>query len=830
MLLKGLSLLFFTLCCVGAAAQFKSLHVIKVAQGPKLDGNLDDEVWQLAPAATDFIINSPHFGKPASQKTTVKIIYTDEAVYVGAYLYDEPTLIKRQLTQRDNEKFKDADNFGVTFDTYKDKQNAFQFIVTSANVQSDVRISSTIIAKDNNSSNTFGSPGFDYNWDAVWDSRTFTTADGWSVEMKIPFSALRFSKKEIQEWGVNFARFIRRYNEQSYWNPVDPTLGGFVNQCGSLTGLAHLQPPLRLSLLPYLSTGYSNVPTANGTIKSFLRSGGMDVKYGVNESFTMDMTLVPDFGQVQSDNVILNLTPYEQKYAENRPFFTEGTEMFNKAGIFYSRRVGGLPSGYYDVLQVASDSGYTVLKNPSATQLYNATKFSGRTKSNLGIGVFNAVTAAMYAKLQKPNGDIITKQTEPTANYNIIVLDQAFKNRGYITFTNSSVLRGHGARSADVSALDLSVYDKKNTYNFQAKGRFSAISGDSAYNGYKFFTSIDKVSGKWQWGAYGSITSASYDPNDLGIQRAPNAVVYGSYLSFNQFTPNRYFNVRNYNINVENTNLFSPFKYGETHISANFLHVFKNFWDASFIIEATPVWSNDFYELRQSGRVLKRTPWAFLGIRGSTDSRKKLYYSYFFGYADFSPLKDDPYYSIRSDVRYRFSPKFSLDIGGESQNDIGNFGAILDGSGNPLIIHDSSVMGRRKVIQFTTVVNGIYNFSSRMNLSLRLRHYWSKVSYVAFYDVKADGYWVDRTFLPGHDENFNAFNLDMFFTWDFRLGSRLIVGWKNALGPDASVDGVQYNKYLGNLQRVFNIPHSNELSVKFVYYVDYNDLRKRKNS
>jgi len=811
-------------------SQPKKLTAVKAAQAPKLDGKLDDAAWQNAPEATDFIINQPNFGKPSIRKTVVKLVYTDEAIYVGAYMYDDPKLIRRQLTQRDNEKFQDAENFGVAFDTYKDKQNAFQFIVTSANVQSDVRISATFQqSTDGGTTNNFGQPGFDYSWDAVWDSRTSIVEDGWIAELMIPYSALRFAKKDMQDWGVNFSRFIRRENETSYWNTVDPNASGFVNQFGNLDGLQNLQPPLRLSFLPYISTGYRDVPTNSGTIHNFLHSGGMDVKYGINESFTMDMTLIPDFGQVQSDNVILNLSPFEQQYAENRPFFTEGTEMYNKANIFYSRRVGGIPGKYFDALQLASDSGYKLLKNPSATQLYNATKFSGRTKGNLGIGVFNAVTAPMYAELQRPNGDILKMQTEPLANYNIIVLDQALKNRSYITFTNTNVLRSGGSRNANVSALDFSLYDKSNTYNFKAKVRYSDISGkDSAYTGYRAYTSFDKVSGIWQWGAYANITSEKYDPNDLGILRVPNDFEYGGYISFNQFTPNKYFNFRNYSININNSYLYSPFKHGETHISANFLHVFKNFWDANLIIESSPFWFNDFYELRTPGRVMKRTPWAFIGIRGSTDSRKKLYVSYFYGYANFSPIPDDPFYVISNGVRYRFSPKFSVDINAESQHDIGNFGAVLNSDGTPVIINDSSVMGRRQFTQFTTVINGIYNFKARMNLSVRLRHYWSKVRYTEMYDIKPDGYWNDRTFLPGHDANFNTFNLDMFYTWDFRLGSRLIIGWKNALGPDAAVDGSRYAKYISNFKNLFSIPHSNEFTVKFVYYIDYNDLHRKK--
>ncbi|QEC67413.1 carbohydrate binding family 9 domain-containing protein [Panacibacter ginsenosidivorans] len=813
-----LLILFSVSVCLNA--QVKSLPVIKVEQPPKLDGILDDAVWQNAADANSFIINFPDFGKASTQTTDVKVVYDDEAIYIGAYMHDDPKLIRRQLTQRDKQEFQDADNFGVAFDTYSDKQNAFQFIVTSANVQSDVRISATVQsgADDGNDNG-----GFDYNWDAVWDSRTTIVSDGWIAEIKIPYSAIRFSKEEVQQWGVNFSRYIRRLNETSYWNPVNPKENGFVNQFGVLSGLKDIKPPLRLSLLPYISTGYRTVPTNEGSINTFLHNGGMDVKYGINESFTMDMTLVPDFGQVQSDNIILNLTPFEQQFAENRPFFTEGTELFNKAGIFYSRRVGATPGGYYDALQLASDSGYTILKNPSATQLYNATKFSGRTKDGLGIGIFNAVTAPMHAEFEKKSGEIFSVETEPLTNYNVFVIDQSLKNRSFITFTNTNVIRNSHARDGNVSALDLSLFDKSNTYNFQAKGAYSYVTGDDPHNGFRTYTSFGKVSGKWQWEASNLIKSKQYDPNDLGILFRNNEMESIAKLSYKQFTPNKTFNFRNYEISIDYINRLQPFSYSSLEINGDFLHVFKNFWDASLVAFVHPFWDNDYYNLRKPGRVLKTVPFAFAGIRGSTDSRKKIFASYFVGYANFSPQKDDPFTLYNLGLRYRFNPKFSLSVEGERQFDKGNIGWALD---EP--ITGEPIAGLREVTQFSTLINATYNFKARMNLSARVRHYWSKVHYNTFYDVDLDGNRTERPFIDDQDENFNAFNIDMFFTWDFRLGSRLIIAYKNALGPDAIVDGYSNTKYGNNFKELFNVPHSNEISIKFVYYIDAQKFIKKK--
>lgn len=811
-------LLLFFLPCL-PLAQTKTLQAVKAGQAPKLDGRLDDAVWQTVPEATDFIINQPEYGKSASQKTTVKIIYTDDALYIGAYLYDDPKLVRTQLTSRDVYQFQDVDNFGVSIDTYNDKQNAFQFIVTSVNVQSDIRISA---ANGGGGGGNFSQPGFDRNWDAVWDSKTSFAKDGWVAEIKIPYSAIRFSKEDVQHWGINFSRFVRRTNEQAYWNPVNPNVDGFVNQFGQLENVKGITPPLRLSFLPYISAGYSTVPTSSGTINTAIHNGGMDVKYGVNESYTLDMTLIPDFGQVQSDNAVLNLSPFEQKFNENRPFFTEGTELFNKAGIFYSRRVGSTPGGYYDVLQLADDSGYTVIKNPSLTQLYNATKFSGRSKNNLGIGVFNAITAPMYATVEKQDGSREKIQTEPLANYNILVLDKAMKNRGFITFTNTSVLRNGNARDANVSALDYSVFDKKNNYKFSADGRYSSVGGTDAHDGFSTNLSFEKVSGTWQGGYINHIESENYDPNDLGFLRSPNEftnVIFGSY---NQFTPNKYFNFRNYNLSIGHTASMKPFRYNSWQVEGNFLHVFKNFWDISLEVESHPSWENDYFELRTPGLFVKKPPFTFLGAFGSSDSRKKLYISYGLGYADFSPIKNDPFYLTNFGIRYRFNPKFSLDIQEQRQDDKGNIGfaGYDENTGAPFI-------GLRHILQTTSTLNGIYNFMPRMNLTFRARHYWSRVTYLKFYNVKDDGNYADRPYSGDYDNNFNLFNLDMFYTWDFKPGSRLIIAWKNALGPDASVDGVSYTKYTSNLGQVFNAPHSNQFTVKFVYYVDYLQLKKK---
>ena len=258
-------------------AQERSLTALKITQSIKIDGNLDETAWKEAAMADSFILNSPQYGVPASQRSVVRVLYNDQAIYVSAYLYDDPALIRKQLTSRDGEQRNDVDYFSVFFDTYNDDQNGFQFLVTSRNVQSDGRLLPNLNSQ-------FGPPS-DYTWDAVWESRVQMQEDGWTVEMKIPYSALRFSKKDIQEWGINFQRYSRRNNESSFWNKIDPNQNGFVNQFGNMQGIKNILPPLRLSFLPYVTAGSRKVPYANGETKTdkisqILRKITMDVMVG----------------------------------------------------------------------------------------------------------------------------------------------------------------------------------------------------------------------------------------------------------------------------------------------------------------------------------------------------------------------------------------------------------------------------------------------------------------------------------------------------------------------------------------------------------------------
>ena len=789
-------------------SQNNSITAVKVTQSPKIDGNNDDPVWQDILPVSDFITSSPVFGEQATRKTEVKLAYDNTAVYVLAYMYDEPKNIKRHFTARDDLDSRDVDVFSIGLDTYNDKQNAFSFSVSAAGVQQDAKISTI---QDN-------------TWNAVWESKVSLKKDGWVVEMKIPFSAIRFSKNPLQTWGIQFTRFRRKNNEISTWSPDDPKIGGTMNKWSQWVGLRNIIPPVRLSFFPYVSGGIRVSPLGGKNVTEFLKSGGMDVKYGINESFTLDLTLIPDFAQVQSDNIVLNLSPFDIRFEDFRPFFTEGTELFNKAGIFYSRRVGDAPGGSYDVLGLAaSDPDYKIVRNPGITRLINGTKFSGRTKGNLGIGIFNGLTAQMNAEiLDKSTDTTIRIQTEPLTNYNIIVLDQALKNRSSVTFTNTNVLRKGNSRNANVSALDLSFFDKKNQHFLFLDGIYSTVWGKMGnYDGYKADASYQKVSGKLQYLFNVSAMSDTYDPNDLGFLQNNNQFIYVGNVSYVIYKPTKHFLNQRYTIGATNQYLYKPFLWQNFVINSTAFLLMKDFSNVLATFQVSPFWSNDYFELRTPGRVLKRPVQYYLNVTGSTDSRKKLFLNYT-AESGITSLPDDPFYGFTLGATYKFNEHFQMYVEGHIDDDEANYGyAYRNTGGEP-------ILGQRRFKTDYSLLGAAYGITPLMNFNIRLRHYWSNVVYHHFYDVKQDGYWTDRPFAPGYDLNFNTFNVDMFYTWDFLPGSRITLSWKNALGADVYLNDNEYRTYFKNFGKIFDSPHSNEVSLKVVYYIDYLNLKHRK--
>jgi len=778
----------------------KSLETHLITSPIKIDGILDELEWKKTTIATDFVQSSPILGKKAGQKTIVKTLYDQEALYVSAVLYDvNRDSITTTLSTRDD--FGNADYFGVIIDTYSSATIGFSFIVTSAGVQID---------------DLFSGDEVDRNWNAVWESKVKVDDDKWTVEIKIPFSAIRFPNQDIQNWKINFNRTTRRNREDSFWNPYDPTKARFLSQFGDLKGITKLKSPVRLSLSPYLSSYTENYK--GSTHSNF--NGGMDLKYGINDAFTVDMTLIPDFNQVQSDNQVLNLSPFEIRYNENRQFFTEGTELFNKSDIFHSRRIGSSPIHQYSIHISENEK---IISNPTSTPLVNATKLSGRTKKGLGIGVFNGITRQVSAILQ----DTITNNTRefvtsPLTNYNILVLDQNLKNNSTVTFTNTSVWRSGQTYDANVSSLAADLFNAKNTYNIFGNLNMSQLYGADQNFGYATDLYLEKSSGQFQFGTFVRLSDENYDPNDFGFLLRNNYQVYDVNFQYNTYKP--FWNIYKSwsNLEFEYTKLFTPNVYTSAEIRSEYGATFKNFLTAG--IQANyKLKAHDYFEPRLDGRFFIIPNVFNYGGFYSSNYAKRFALDLRINNEIFET--DRASYFLKVSPRVRISDKFTTIYTMSLYQSNNEHGFALTEDYNSVLINANPIFGKRNRQTIENSIEANYIFTNRMGLSFKLRQYWAKVSYQRFYELQDNGTLSpsgytgetnDKTSL--HNNNFNAFNIDMVYNWVFAPGSELSVVWKNALF--SSTNEIDYS-YIENSQNLTELPATNSISLKLLYYIDY---------
>lgn len=423
-------------------------NAVRVARPPTLDGRLDDPAWTQATPLTEFIQIDPDEGQPASERTEVRLVYTDDALYVGVRLYDrEPARIQRRLGRRDS--FVPSDEFAVIIDSYHDHRTSFHFHVNPAGVKRD-----WVAGEDQ--------AGGDDSWDPVWDVATSVDSAGWVAEIAIPFSQLRFSQAREQVWGINFFRHIFRRNEGAHFAHRRRTESGFASRFAHLTGLAGIPAPRRLELLPY-SVGrgfYDQTATPGDPFNdgsAYFGGAGLDLKYGLSSNLTLDASINPDFGQVEIDPAFVNLTAFEQFLAERRPFFVEGAGIFSFGGgggggiqfggsprYFYSRRIGRPPQGS------ASTPPGGFADTPDNATIFGAAKITGRTAGGWSVGVIDAVTAAERAIVQDPAGSRWTTAVEPLTNYFVGRVKREFGGGS----TGLGILATSVHRDIDTTTLD----------------------------------------------------------------------------------------------------------------------------------------------------------------------------------------------------------------------------------------------------------------------------------------------------------------------------------------------------------------------------------------
>jgi hypothetical protein len=556
-----------------------------------IDGRLDEAAWQSAPVAADFVQQRPTPGAPATERTEARVLYDDDAVYIGMWLYtDEPAGIATAIARRDYTGYSDWAQ--VMIDSHHDRRTAFRFAVNPSGVQKDA------LEYDDGR-------GEDVSWDAVWQAAAHTDSAGWTAEFRIPLSQLRFttharggdgSALGSQTWGIDFLRDIARLSERDYWAPLPADGSRMVSVFGDLTGLAGLSAPRRLELLPYSLASVTNAPSIPND--PFFQQNdvstklGADLKYGLTGDLTLTATVNPDFGQVEADPSVVNLTAFETFFPEKRPFFVEGSDLFEFAiGFpfndnnfnsgndqpFYSRRIGRAPQGGVPDSAVYVDA-------PEASTILGAVKLSGKTARGWTLGFMDALTRKEQADYTGPAGQRLRGPIEPLTNYAVARVRKDFRQGesglgGIITAADRSIdgstlsfLPSH----AYTAGLDGLHRFGSGNYQFTGSVLGSYVRGDrtaislvqssaghyyqrpdasyldfdadrTSLGGFAASADVRKLAGgHWRWQLAGHARSPGFDMNDMGFEQSADWLLEGALLQYVDFQPSRH--VRNWDL------------------------------------------------------------------------------------------------------------------------------------------------------------------------------------------------------------------------------------------------------------------------------------------
>ena len=658
-------------------------------QAPTIDGLLDEADWALAAVARDFVVFEPNEGERPSQQTEARVLYGAEAVYVGIRAFDtSPDSLVAQLARRDDRPH--SDWVDVVIDSYLDRRTAFRFGVNPAGVKTD-----GYMYDDTNE---------DDSWDAVWDVATSIDDQGWTAEFRIPYSQLRFDGAARQTWGLNFARFVARHMERSLWAPISRGDGALVSRFGNLEGLNNLAPPARLEVLPYSLVRMESAPgeLANPFYdpRDMGASVGADIKYGITTDLTLDVTLNPDFGQVEADPAQVNLTAFETFFDERRPFFVEGANIFSfrfsegdgdnaNEGLFYSRRIGRAPRG--------SASGAPYSDAPGNTRILGAMKLSGKTQEGWSIGLLHALTSEESALRANQAGPLDDQMVEPSAQYGMARVSRDFREgRSVVGLISTWTLRD------DASAAALDLHSSAYTFGADARHRFgddrfmfqgyvigSTVQGSASaiertqrsparyfqrpdadhteldptrtsLNGWAGSAVVGKIAGGyWRYIAGAMARSPGFDSNDLGYMRETDYVAPFAWVAYQHFRPTEH--LQRWSVNF---NAWTPYSLGgeryQPGANVNGNLQFNNFWNGyAGVMRQFSGLSNA--SLR-GGPMLQIDPsWGgWFGV--SSDSRKDLQIDVNNNWG-WSPETGSWRYSTHAGLRWRPSSRATVSAG-----------------------------------------------------------------------------------------------------------------------------------------------------------------------
>ncbi|MGE5436069.1 MAG: DUF5916 domain-containing protein [Syntrophothermus sp.] len=624
-----------------------------------IDGNLNEQIWKTDPV-DNFTQKDPVEGSLSSEKTNVWIAYDDEAIYIAAKCFDShPNEVIGLLSRRDN--YNESDWFVIYIDSYNDKRSGYYFGVNAASSIVDGVL--------------FNDGWDDGSWNGVWDYSAKLVDDGWNVEIRIPFTQIRFKESADMKWGINFSRKIQRKKEEAYFIMVPKKESGFVSHFATLDGLKGIKPKQRFEVLPYFvqKAQYLVHDAEDPFYKSrqYLESFGADFKVSLGSNLNLDATINPDFGQVEVDPAVVNLSAFETYYDEKRPFFIEGNNMFQfgyggsnsnwgfnwgNPEIFYSRRIGRAPQGTGEI----DDDGY--INTPDETRILGAAKISGKINESLSIGFINATTERNYANVYNTGQNI---EVEPLTNYSVLRTQKEFEEGKYgLGIIGTSVIRDlRNDRLKNILSNKAFVYgadgwitlDEEGTYVVNGYFSGSYVEGSKEYlvkmqrsplrslqrpdakyqridslltsmSGYVGRIAINKQKGNFYLNSAIGVSTPGYEANDLGFQWRADIVNTHLVIGYRWYDPDSLFRSKSIQLGgFRNQDFDGNMTDAGIMMFGNFQ--FVNYYGVNFQVGYNPETYNNRFT--RGGPIAKRPDNYFGNINLSSDSRKKVIISVF---------------------------------------------------------------------------------------------------------------------------------------------------------------------------------------------------------
>ncbi len=752
-----------------AAQDDEKQVIVEQVQGTiNIDGILNEPAWQRARPIDGFIQYDPDEGADPTERSVVKVMYDDGALYIGAILYDsDPEAIVGQLSRRD--RYTHADRFEVLIDSNNDQRTAYRFSVNVSNVQRD-----GIYSHDG--------ARFDGSWEAVWESSTARIEEGWSVEMRIPFTALRFDKNDEEyEWGINFRRFIARKNEEIHWIVVPRRETGLVSRFGRLHGMTGINPPLHIEMLPYfVSQGRrqsDQLPQVSE--RNITGNAGIDMKLGLATNTMLNIAINPDFGQVEIDQNVINLTAFETFYPEKRPFFLEGVDLFRfgstfdgrQMRLFYSRRIGRQP------IQPRLRPGERFVEMPQATTILGAAKLTSRTTDGLSVGALSALTGTEEAIVQTDAGEQLRIQVQPRGMHNVLRMRQEILDNSAVGVMATGLLRD-GMETAVSGGMDWNLRFSNNEYvvdGFVAATR-TEINGNLR-EGSAARLYIAKPSGtRWLASANYDYFSRDFNPNDLGFrQRADYQGVWADVYYKDDYAGGIF---RRYMTRLAAESRWNmdgmPIKQ-DTQFT--FYSEYANFWSSSISYQYN-FSSYDDFETRGM-ELYKRPEYHIINGWISSDQRNSIiaYPTYDIRWSHYG--WHAVYLNLDFDIRPAPSLEVSPGIGWyRSRGRESWFNNIVDDDLGAI-----SLFGDRDLDQADISLRGIVTFHPRLSVQFFTQVLISKVWYqnprylAAPDDLRPIDYDETHPSYRTPDFNYQGFNANIILRWEFRPGSTIYAVW-----------------------------------------------------